>query len=67
MGFDIRVPIGVMFSLFGLLVAGYGLGTRGSPMYQEHSMGININLSWGLCMLAFGLVMLLFSRWRAEK
>jgi len=67
LGFDIRVPIGMMFSLFGLLVAGYGLGTRGSPMYLEHSMGININLTWGLCLLAFGLAMLLLSRRRADK
>lgn len=67
MGFDIRIPIGVMFSLFGLLVAGYGLATRGSRIYAEHSLGINVNLTWGLCMLAFGLATLLFSRWRAEK
>jgi hypothetical protein len=67
MGFDIRVPIGVMFSVFGLLVAGYGLGTRGSRIYVEHSLGINVNLTWGVCMLVFGLVMLLLSRWRAER
>jgi hypothetical protein len=67
MGFDIRVPIGGMFSVFGLLVAGYGLATRGSPIYAEHSLGINVNLRWGLCMLVFGLVMLLFSRWKAER
>lgn len=67
MGFDIRVPIGGMFCLFGLLVAGYGLATRGSRIYTEHSLGFNVNLSWGLCMLAFGLAMLLFSRRRAEK
>jgi hypothetical protein len=67
MGFDIRVPIGGMFSVFGLLVAGYGLATRGSRIYAEHSLGINVNLRWGLCMLVFGLVMLLFSRWKAER
>jgi hypothetical protein len=61
MGLDIRTPIGLMFSIFGLLLAGYGLVTRGSDVYQR-SLGYNINLEWGLVLLVFGLVMLWLGR-----
>lgn len=61
MGLDIRTPIGLMFSIFGLLLAGYGLLTRGSDIYQR-SLGYNINLEWGLVLLAFGVVMLWLGR-----
>jgi hypothetical protein len=62
MGFDIRLPIGMMFTVFGLLVAGYGAATRGDAMYARHSLGININLWWGMVMVVFGAVMLLLAR-----
>jgi hypothetical protein len=62
MGIDIRLPIGLMFAIFGLLLAGYGLLTGGDEMYARHSLGININLWWGLAMLAFGVVTLLLGR-----
>jgi hypothetical protein len=58
MGLDIRLPIGLMFSLVGLLLAGYGLITKSSDIYQTHSLGININLIWGLVLLVFGSFML---------
>jgi hypothetical protein len=61
MGLDIRTPIGMMFALFGVLLAGYGLMTSGSVMYQR-SLGININLAWGVVLLVFGLVMLWLGR-----
>ena len=62
MGFDIRLPIGIMFSTFGLLLAAYGAATRGSDIYARHSLGINVNLWWGMAMLVFGLAMLLLAR-----
>jgi hypothetical protein len=62
MGFDIRLPIGMMFSVFGVLVGGYGAATRGSEMYSRHSLGINVNLWWGIAMLMFGGGMLLLAR-----
>jgi hypothetical protein len=61
MGLDIRLPIGLMFGLFGLLLTGYGLLTQGSAIYQR-SLGYNVNLEWGLVLLAFGGVMLYFGR-----
>jgi multisubunit Na+/H+ antiporter MnhG subunit len=66
MGLDIRTPIGLMFGIFGLLLTGYGLVTRGSDIYQR-SLGYNINLEWGLVLLVFGVVMLYFGRKGAGK
>jgi hypothetical protein len=62
MGFDIRLPIGMMFSVFGILVGGYGVATGGDEMYARHSLGINVNLWWGIAMLIFGAGMLLLAR-----
>jgi hypothetical protein len=58
MNFDLRLPVGLMFSIFGLILAGIGL--FGSPDLQK-SLGINIDLYWGLFMLLFGVVMLLLA------
>lgn len=60
MGLDIRLPIGLMFTILGLLLAGYGL--VGDKTIYQRALGININLWWGIVMLVFGLVMLLFGR-----
>ncbi len=65
MGLDIRIPIGGMFSLLGLLLLVYGLATHGSEMYQR-SLSINVNAWWGLVILLFGAAMLLLA-WRAAK
>lgn len=56
MKLDIRWPIGFMFTFIGVLLAGYGLLGRGD-IYQK-SLGINVNLDWGLALLAFGALML---------
>lgn len=58
MGIDLRLPIGMMFSAFGVLLTIYGLVTRGAEMYNRHSLGININVGWGLALMLFGAVML---------
>ncbi|TAN36247.1 MAG: hypothetical protein EPN23_09000 [Verrucomicrobia bacterium] len=58
MGLDIRLPIGLMFSLVGVLLAGYGLISGGSEIYK-HSLGININLIWGAVLIVFGAFMLI--------
>jgi hypothetical protein len=61
-GLDIRAPIGGLFALLGLMLAGYGLAAPASST----KVGINIDLWWGLVMLAFGVILLLFAR-RAMK
>jgi len=66
MRFDIRVPIGLLFLLTGLLLAAWGL-ISGPAIYQAHSLGLNINLDWGAVMVVFGLVMLGLSAWAGRK
>ena len=56
MSLDIRFPIGGMFSIIGAILVVYGL-VSDDVIYQR-SLGINVNLWWGLVLLAFGLVML---------
>jgi hypothetical protein len=58
MGLDIRLPIGSMFLFVGVLLAIYG-AVR--PLTST-SVGININLTWGLVLLGFGIVMVLLGR-----
>lgn len=61
-GLDIRAPIGGLFSLLGLMLAAYGLFASGSGGASDLSSGTNVNLWWGLVMLAFGVMMLLLAR-----
>ena len=56
MRFDLRLPIGLMFSLVGVLLTGFGLVS--DPAIYQRSLGINVNLWWGLVLVVFGLVML---------
>ena len=67
MGFDIRMPIGMLFTLFGILLVGYGAATQGSVMYEEHSLGVNMNVWWGAALLAFGRAMLALTRLRRKQ
>jgi hypothetical protein len=57
MDLDVRLPIGLMFSIFGVLLGGFGL-LSDPRIYQEHSLGINVNGIWGAVLLLFGLAML---------
>ena len=59
MNLDLRLPIGLMFSLFGVILTAYGF-VSDKAIYAR-SLGINVNLWWGLVLLAFGLVMLWFA------
>ena len=59
MNFDLRLPLGLMFTLFGAMLSIYGL-TSDKAMYEK-SLGMNINLGWGLVMLVFGVIMLVFA------
>ena len=65
MNFDLRLPIGIMFSLFGALLVIFG-AVSGKEIYDTHSLGININLIWGAVLLVFGAFMLLLT-WRASR
>jgi protein-S-isoprenylcysteine O-methyltransferase Ste14 len=60
MGIDIRLPIGAMFFLVGLLLVVYGFFSD-KAIYQR-SLGMNVNLGWGAVLLLFGIVMLVLAR-----
>jgi len=61
MGVDIKLPIGLMFSTFGVLLTLYGIVTRADKILYEPSFGVNVNLWVGIFMLIFGLAMLIMA------
>ena len=67
MGLDIKIPIGLMFTILGVILTILGLVTRGDTALYEQAMGYNINLFSGLVMLAFGCFMLFTSRLFKKK
>ena len=64
MGIDLRMPLGALFGVLGLLLTGYGAATFGQPGTEPS--GVPINLIWGIVLVAFGLWMLLLAR-RARR
>jgi hypothetical protein len=56
MNLDLRIPIGLMFTIDGILLVGFGL-TSDEAIYAR-SLGTNVNLWWGLVLVAFGVGML---------
>ena len=62
MGLDIRIPLGLVFLITGGIMAAYGLMTRGDAAMYARSLGINLNLAWGLGMFVFGLIMFVVGR-----
>jgi uncharacterized membrane protein HdeD (DUF308 family) len=63
MNLDIRTPAGLLFGLIGAILAVYGLIS--GPIYEK-SLGINVNLWWGLVLVVFGVAMLRLA-WRAGR
>jgi hypothetical protein len=57
MGLDIRYPIGMMFTLIGLLLTGTGLINGGAVSIAAVDIGVNINLIWGAVLFLFGALM----------
>jgi len=62
MKLDIKLPIGLLFTLFGITLTLYGLFTGNDASLYAKSLDINVNLWTGLVMLIFGLLMLMMSR-----
>ena len=63
--FDLRRPLGWLFSTLGILLIIAGL--RATPAADARSLGININLIWGVVMIAFALVCLWLARREARR
>ena len=64
MRLDIRLPIGAFFALIGLVLSGYGL--LGDKTIYQQSLGLNVNLQWGIVLLIFGLIMAFMGRKAAK-
>ncbi len=56
---DIKIPIGLMFSIFGVILLIYGFITRNDASLYQKSFSHNMNLWMGGLMLLFGGIMLL--------
>ncbi len=56
--FDIRIPIGALFSVLGAVLTVYGIVTKSDAQLYARSENIVINLWWGLIMVSFGALML---------
>ncbi len=55
MRMDIRLSIGIFFSSIGAVLAFFGL--FGPTQIYTRSLGINVNLEWGVALLGFGIIM----------
>jgi multisubunit Na+/H+ antiporter MnhG subunit len=64
---DIRIPIGLMFSVLGVLIAIFGIVTKADSSMYQRSLGINVNIIMGVVMLIFGLIMLYLSQKKKKK
>ena len=60
MDLDLRVPIGLFFVAVGLIMSIFGLTSN--PAIYDKSLGINVNLDWGIVELIFGSLMIFFGR-----
>jgi putative Mn2+ efflux pump MntP len=63
---DIKIPIGLMFSVFGVILLVYGFFTRNDVELYQKSLSHNVNLWMGALMLVFGGVMLLLVNWKKK-
>ena len=61
MGLDIRIPLGLIFLIIGGIMALFGGLSRGSAIY-DRSLGMDLNLGWGLVMFVFGMIMFIVGR-----
>ena len=64
---DLRVPIGGLFVVLGLILVVWGLMTAGDAEMYRRTFGTNLNLWWGVVMLATGLIFLGLARRAARR
>jgi hypothetical protein len=46
----------MLFTIFGIMLIAFGLFSN--PALYVQSLGINVNLNWGILLLIFGAIML---------
>lgn len=59
---DVRLPIGGLLTVLGLIISGYGLVTAGDQQQYARSLSVDVNLWWGIVMLIVGLALLGLAR-----
>ena len=64
---DIRIPIGLMFTILGIIISVFGFVTMSDVELYQRSLGINVNIIMGLLMLVFGLIMLYFALFNRKE
>jgi len=64
MGIDIKIPIGLMFTILGVLLTIHGILTASDTELYSRSLNINVNLWTGVFMVVVGILMLAFSKFR---
>ena len=62
MNLDLRIPMGLMFSLVGIILTAFGIATRSNLELYARSLGINVNMWWGIVLLIFGQIMFQLGR-----
>lgn len=62
MNVDLRIPMGMMFTLMGAVLMAFGLSTKDNPEVYARSLGIDANLWCGVALLVFGLLMVILGR-----
>ena len=65
MKLDVRIPAGLMLTTIGVLLVCYGL--FGDHTVYTRSLGININLIWGIVLAAGGASLILLARAGARR
>lgn len=52
---DVRYPIGYLFLILGLILAGYGYANPATFNTAGGPLPLNIDIPWGILMFLFGL------------
>ncbi|MFT3868174.1 MAG: hypothetical protein QM715_06705 [Nibricoccus sp.] len=66
MNLDVRLPMGLLFAIIGAILIVHGFAAD-PAIFNTHSLGININVRWGIIIFAFGAIMLLLSRKKKQE
>jgi hypothetical protein len=67
MPLDMRIPMGLMFTMAGAILTAFGLATRENTGLYAKSLGVNVNVWCGAAVLALGIVMLSLGRRRQAR
>jgi hypothetical protein len=61
MNLDVRIPLGWLLLVLGVILLFYGLISN-PAIYARHSLGSNVNLHWGAIFSVIGAVILFIAR-----